>query len=489
MSNFKILKTIAILCLPIMAQAQTLHNNGATFFVNSGATVQVNGAVKNETGSSWKNEGSVNVTGDFENNQSMQFTPPAGVTRFEGTTAQAVSGIYSFKTYDVVFNNPNGITLNTDLRVQHSAFFIDGIVTPTGNKVLEFDSPAMMGNTPSDSSHVNGKVLKQGLGSFIYPVGNGIRYQPIAINLSNNSDGMYVRYNTGNASANPYTANGTEATPLVAYNANEFWNCDVPFGGVATGTVTMYWDDYNNTGIGNIADLKVAHLSNSEWLNEGTTATGTIASGSVTSNVLNSWSPFTLGSISMNSSLPVTLISFTGKKEATANVLNWTTSMEQNNAYFHVQRSQDARNFTTIAKVNTKAINGNSSTMLKYELQDENPSTGNNYYKLEQVDLDGNSSYSEVINIYRDANGNIISIYPNPTKGMLYVECLFLTEGEAAIILSDLSGRKIKEVQANTTTGIHTMSFDMSDVSKGMYMLKVSQGNQVISTQRVEKCE
>ncbi|MBP7346386.1 MAG: hypothetical protein KA952_07610, partial [Sediminibacterium sp.] len=243
MSNNKLLKTIAIFCLPIMAQAQTLHNNGATFFVNSGATVQVNGAVKNETGSSWKNEGTVNVTGDFENNQSMQFTPPSGVTRFEGTTAQTISGIYSFKTYDVVFNNPNGITLNTDLRVNHAAYFNDGIVTPTGNKVIEFDSPAMMGNTPSDSSHVNGKVLKQGLGSFIYPVGNGIRYQPIAINLSENSDGMYVRYNTGNAGANSYTANGSEATPLVAYNANEFWNCDVPFGGVATGIVTMYWDD------------------------------------------------------------------------------------------------------------------------------------------------------------------------------------------------------------------------------------------------------
>ncbi|MBP6623611.1 MAG: T9SS type A sorting domain-containing protein, partial [Chitinophagaceae bacterium] len=342
---------------------------------------------------------------------------------------------------------------------------------------------------PSDSSHVNGKVLKQGLGSFIYPVGNGIRYQPIAINLSDNSDGMYVRYNTGNAGANPYTANGSEATPLIAFNANEFWNCDVPFGGVATGIVTMYWDDYNNTGIGNITALKVAHLSNSEWVNEGTTATGTIAAGSVTSNVLNSWSPFTLGSISMSSPLPVTLLSFTGNRETTANVLNWTTSMEQNNAYFHVQRSQDARNFTTIAKVNTKAINGNSSTMLRYELQDEHPSTGNNYYRLEQVDLDGNSSYSEVINLYRDANGNIISIYPNPTKGMLYVECLFLTEGEAAIILSDLSGRKIKEIQMNTSTGSNTISFDMSDVSIGMYLLKVSQGNQVISIQKIEKCE
>ena len=48
--NNKILKTIAILCLPIMTQAQTLHvTNGANLFVITGAILQFNGSVKNVT--------------------------------------------------------------------------------------------------------------------------------------------------------------------------------------------------------------------------------------------------------------------------------------------------------------------------------------------------------------------------------------------------------------------------------------------------------
>ena len=68
--NNKILKTIAILCLPIVAEAQTMYNNGASLFVNTGATLQVNGSVKNKAGSNYQNKGTVYITGDFENNQS-----------------------------------------------------------------------------------------------------------------------------------------------------------------------------------------------------------------------------------------------------------------------------------------------------------------------------------------------------------------------------------------------------------------------------------
>ena len=473
MSNNKILKTLAILCLPIIVDAQILHNNGATFFVNTGATVQVNGGVKNEVGSNWQNNGIVHITDSFVNNQIMP-TPTSGTTRFEGTTAQIVSGSEPLKTFDVVFDNANGIALNSNLEINNSATFNNGIVDASTNKLI-FKAGATVSNTPTNASHAKGIVVKQGTGAFTFPVGNETHYQPIALNLSFNDEGMEVEYKTGNAGTGAYTTAGSETTALVAHNANEYWQCN-PVAS-ATGTATIFWDAYNNMGITDIAHLKVAHLD-FDWLNEGTTATGTIGSGSVTSNAISSWSPFTLGSISMNSPLPVTFLSFSGKKETTVNVLNWKTSSEPNNAYFNVQRSTDARNFTTIAKVDSKGEQGNN-----YELRDENPLVGHNYYRLQQIDLDGKSTLSQVIDLYRDANGNVVNVYPNPTAGMINVELTTLNVQTSTIKLLDMSGRVIKEViVANNLSQI-----DMSQLAIGMYQLQVFQNNRVISTQKVEK--
>jgi hypothetical protein len=181
----------------------------------------------------------------------------------------------------------------------------------------------------------------------------------------------------------------------------------------------------------------------------------------------------------MNSPLPVTLLSFTGKNEMNANVLNWITAQEQNSTYFNVQRSIDGRNFSTIAKVNAKGEFGNN----EYELRDENPRLGHTYYRLAQVDKDGKSTLSQVVDLFRDANGNVVNVYPNPTSSALNIELTINNTQPTILKLSDLSGRVIKEIIA-----IYTVTqIDLNDVAKGIYLLQVSQDNQVISTQKVEK--
>lgn len=480
MSN-KIIRTIALACLPFIVQAQnTLHNSGATFFINTGAELQINGAIKNEAGSQWQNEGTVHVTEGFVNDQIMP-TPTSGTTRFEGSMMQIVSGAQPLQTYDVIFDNASGITLHTNLNVSHLAFFNNGIVHegPT-NQVVVFGSGANLGNTASDASHVNARVSYNGTGSFTYPVGDGIRYQPIIINLTSNADGMTVKYHAADAGPGSFTTTGTEATPLVAYNANEYW--DILENG-ATGTVTMYWDDYNNTGITDVAHLKVAHKAGSDWLNEGTVATGTTLSGSVTSNTISSWSPFTLGSMNINSPLPITLLSFIAKNEANANVLYWTTIQEYNNAHFNVQRSTNAKDFVTIGKVNTKATNGNSSVHINYQLIDNHPQIGHHYYRLQQVDLDGKSKFSQTIKLFREAKESIINIYPNPTFSMLNVEYRNLDDEAIRITLSDLSGKILKEISSN-----HNITeIDLSEIAGGIYVVHVIKNQQIISTQKIEK--
>lgn len=123
---------------------------------------------------------------------------------------------------------------------------------------------------------------------------------------------------------------------------------------------------------------------------------------------------YTVGEVCLNA-LPVTLINYTASLQQDGNVaITWTTTSEQNNDYFLVEKSLDARSFTTIAKVEST---GNSSVNTNYLALDKLPVNGPNYYRLTQVDKDGKKTIFGVrmVNIINANSG--ISVYPNPLIG------------------------------------------------------------------------
>lgn len=76
--------------------------------------------------------------------------------------------------------------------------------------------------------------------------------------------------------------------------------------------------------------------------------------------------------------------------------LSWTTGMEENASHFNVQRSTDGIHFTTIAKINAS---GNSQSSVNYSWLDKSPLAGQNYYRLEMVDIDEKTEYSSVLSV------------------------------------------------------------------------------------------
>jgi Secretion system C-terminal sorting domain len=464
----KIFSIISLACLPILLHAQTLHNNGAIFYVSPGATVHINADVKNEAGSQWLNKGTVNITGNFTNNQAMP-PPTSGTTRFDGTALQTVNGNEALQAFDVVFQNHNGIKLNNAIIIDNAAYFYDGIVDATSNAVL-FNTNSSMGNTPSDSSHIKGYMAKVGTGSFTYPVGDGLRYQPITLDLSVNPDGMGVQYFASNAGTGTFSNTGTDTTPLVSYNASEYWELS---SSNATGTVTMYWDDYNNPGINNPADLKVAHLKTGQWRNEGTNASGTTSSGSVTSNVLNTWSPFTLGQVKATIPLSIVINNFNVAKTDIANLISWQTNTETNNDYFTIQKSADGLNFTNLTDVKSKAVNGNSKVELEYNYKDSNPFIGANYYRLSQTDLNG---YAKIISnvkvVYWNSKAQV-NIYPNPVTNILNISYTSTVNSMLALRLFDALGKLVATKKIAINAGLNNCSMDMEKFATGNYQLLI----------------
>jgi concanavalin A-like lectin/glucanase superfamily protein len=92
-------------------------------------------------------------------------------------------------------------------------------------------------------------------------------------------------------------------------------------------------------------------------------------------------------------SLPVTYAGFVATKNGSSTVLQWQTQQEENSKSFIIERGTDGKEFTGIGEVTAA---GNSSLMQSYSFTDETPAQGRNYYRLNQVDLDGRSNYSAI---------------------------------------------------------------------------------------------
>ena len=468
----KIITTQATLLLVFgaFAQSNTLVNNGGSLHINGNASVQVNGDVQINSGSTLNNNGNLVVKGNITNNAAMA-NANTGVLILSGGTAQTIGGNMGYFAKDITINNANGVTLTVPLKVDGFFNLVNGIVTvATTANAVTFTSNGTVSNTNAakDASHINGYVVKEGVGSFTYPIGNGIKYQPVTVNPTANATGLRARYLDMNAGTGTFTTTGTEAMPLVSYNDKEYW--DITPLSTATGTVTIFWDGYKDVFDNPLSQRKVAHLMGGNWLNEGTTAIGTTTAGSVISNSISNWRPFTMGSIT--TVLPVIWLNINGsinsQKQPT---INWQVQ-EANVINYSIEKSTDARTFTSIATVASKG-NGNNT----YQFTDATTLNGTAYFKIKQVDKDGRNTYSTVIKL-SNQSASKVAIYPNPVKDVftLTVDNTLLNTQATIVTIGGSVLQKINITQLQSQINI-------GQLSSGIYLLQTANG----STQKIIK--
>lgn len=111
------------------------------------------------------------------------------------------------------------------------------------------------------------------------------------------------------------------------------------------------------------------------------------------------------------STLPVSLLNFTAKKNNKAIDLTWLTEDESNMSHYEIQRSSDGRNFSSIQTIQSR----NSISRANYAIADNKPLNGVSYYRLKMIETDGRSSYSKIVSVHF-ATGSLITVYPTIWK-------------------------------------------------------------------------
>ncbi len=174
------------------------------------------------------------------------------------------------------------------------------------------------------------------------------------------------------------------------------------------------------------------------------------------------------------SAVPVTYTNFTGKKEGNTNILEWTTATETNNLGYELERSADGNHFSKLDFIASKAVNGNSNSVLTYSYIDNKPLVSNNYYRLKQMDKDGKVNYSNVILIKGDKSAqiSITGVYPNPTRNTLNVNIYAPSSEKVSVVITDITGKVLTQQNMMLNTGINTQQIDVSRLSQGTYLIK-----------------
>lgn len=120
--------------------------------------------------------------------------------------------------------------------------------------------------------------------------------------------------------------------------------------------------------------------------------------------------------------LPVEFVAFDANRNDDQVDLFWATGAEQNNQYFEVQRAGESGEWTAIGRLNGV---GTTSQTTTYNYADQSPLDGISYYRLKQVDYNGNFSYSPIKKVEYNSQTQAPELFPNPSSGeFLYVNGL-----------------------------------------------------------------
>jgi hypothetical protein len=161
-------------------------------------------------------------------------------------------------------------------------------------------------------------------------------------------------------------------------------------------------------------------------------------------------------------------------------MLEWETVAEINNDYFIVEKSTDGENWEEILTVDGQ---GNTSEQTYYSQIDIEGCEGICYYRLKQVDFDGQSEEFKIL-VLKSGNQNTafkISVSPNPINQIANIAFTAPESGMFSLTVTSQTGQVLYTAKTMGDTGNNHISFDTSALSSGSYyfILEDENGNKI----------
>ncbi len=411
--------------------------------------------------------GTLNIFGDLINNTApVNIALTNGTVTILGSVSQTITGSQSTDFLNLRVNKPGGnLTLGIDQTVRGFLTMSSGILN-TGSFKVTLGSSAII--SESDNSYLLG-ILETtrtlGAASTTYTFGE----MGFELTLPNNSGlpGVtLLRRVTGTQFAIGATAS-TIARYFQVQAANGNVRADITFKYLTPelrGQNENALKLYNSANQGTTWTVRAGSSVNP--------ATNTILSGNPIVQEINLW-----WSASDNlTPLPVELVSFTAVKRENNALLNWSTASETDSKGFEVEVSTNGREFRQIGFVESR----NGSSMQYYTFTDlENGKSGIRYYRLKQVDLNGDFAYSEIKALTFGNRNQLVDVYPNPFNSEVNLAIQALTAETATVTVTDMVGKTVLIKKVKVEAGANKVKLQPAhNLPAGAYLITIDLGGE-----------
>lgn len=425
------------------------------------------------------------LKGNWTRSSTSIFTPNQRAIFFTGTAEQSINSDGG-ETFDyVILDNGSNLNLLSNVTIKEKLEMVSGNITTNAN-ILEIGTST---SDPGLLDYTSGMVLgtikrwfaantNSGDQTGIFPLGVGSDFRPVVVEYSTaptvggTLTASFVESSMGwqNSGSSPTIAavGSCDAFSVTNYSDQGYWQID-DADGLSGGIydISLYANGF--TTINDICQLTAlkrvgAGLWESVGQHQQPNATGDHGL-QIKRRLVSGWSNWGLAS-GKDNILPVELIEFTHECYPNQTTILWTTASEKNNKHFEIEKSFDAYNWESIAKVDGA---GNSNTKIFYSFED--PASFHSdkivYYRLKQTDFDGTYSYSNTISANCDSKIEPFSVYPNPNNGSFTITT---SNPQNKIKIFDTSG-KILFDQDNHEK--YEIEIEGVDLKPGVYFLNI----------------
>lgn len=385
--------------------------------------------------------------------------------QFTGTQTSIISG-NSQPIFTTIILNKSGsgnLQLNRDIEVTNNVRFKSGLFNLNNNHVL-LSANAFLQNESETSRFTD---TANGTVSISINL-----LTPSAVNPGNLGASLSSPSYVGNIhverSHRAQTINGTSPNSIArTYNIqleNE--------GGINAAMRLFYFDAENRNLDENKLDIWKKNEDN-KWSNLGASARDA-TTNYVEQGGLNSFGFFTL---SPSDILPVHSLQLSGIWKNNASLLTWTTLTETDNHHFEIERKYPEENsFTKIAAIASQHPDGNSSSSTLYQYNDATIKGGvaSVFYRLKQIDKNGQSFYSNTIVVMPFADNEFIQkVYPTVVAGnTLFVQVGNMNLHSMQVQIFDVVGKRL----FNQSLPYQSCLIRLPTLPAGSYRLLIQSG-------------
>lgn len=440
--------------------------------------------------------GNLDVYRTFTTASGTSFQPSVGTTHFRGTGAQAIPAA----TYvDVTVTGATAKVLTGNVNIAGTLDLAAGMVRLDNfDLLLTTASSSITGAGASHFVVTDGtgrlgfaQVGSGGVGTVTFPIGSttaSTDYTPATLTNAGSQDTFY-------AFVTDDIPQGVVVQPGGPHVVKKTWDIAEAVAGGSNATLTLAWNAANEGAFFDRTLSAVSHFVSGVWdhpfMGWGpATSLGGMRYSRVRAG-LTSFSPYAIQDA--NLPLPVELTRFTAVRQPNNDVaLAWEAASESNSKGYEVQvsagQNRGSSSWRPLGFVNSETPNSNSARRYRFTDTETNKA-GVRYYRLKQVDLDGNERISSVQTVkFGGVTEPTLMAWPNPFFDNVTVELGAVKNSTAELTLVDGLGRIVFRQTEPVTAGVQQLPLIMPvGLPAGAYVLTISIDGVVLRNQLVRQ--